>query len=372
METVVIAAAARAELRDRPEARAEEVVVRHVARHHPLLDDRRRAVLCEDVLAELTGLGPLQRWLATPGVTEVIVNAGTEIWVDRNGRPERVGSLAAGQIEGLIERIIAPLGLRLDRTSPIVDARLPDGARLCAVIPPISPDGTCCSIRRFRPQPFELFDFAEPAIGELLVELVAVRANLVISGPTSSGKTSLLNALASTVDRGERLVTIEDTAELHLAHPHVVRLEARRDRHEAVTPITIGDLVRTALRLRPDRLVVGEVRGGEAFDMVQALNTGHDGSMTTCHANSPLDALRRIESMVLVGSPSWPMAAVREQVHSAIDAVVQLGRTGDGRRRVVAIGEVVPPEALGTAGTGRVRPLVGQDRTIAAVERGRR
>ncbi len=363
---------ARRILRSSPGADERTLVERLLDARLPLLDPPGRASLAARVHAELTGLGALQAWLADPSVTEVIVNAGTELWVDRDGSPELVGRLPTGQLDTVIERIISPLGLRLDRSAPIVDARLADGSRLCAVVPPISPDGTCCSIRRFRPRRLRLDDFAPPPVADLLAELVDRRANIVVAGPTSSGKTSLLNVLAGSTDPGERLITIEDTAELDLDHPHVVRLEARRHRHEAVEAVTIGELVRTALRLRPDRLVVGEVRGGEASEMIQALNTGHDGSLTTCHANSPADALRRIESLVLIGAPGWPLAAVREQVHSALDVVVQLGRSADGRRSVAAVAEVAPVPALDAGAGERVRMLADGGRVVGAPQRWRR
>lgn len=335
--------AARAALHHQTHAEPDTVVERVLDDRLPLADPATRERLARRLRAELTGLGAFDEWLDDPRVSEVIVNAGSQLWVERDGALERVGELPSGQAEALIERIVSPLGLRLDRSTPIVDARLAQGARLCAVGPPVSPDGTCCSIRRFRPHHLRLDDFAAAPVADLLADLVEARVNLVVAGPTSSGKTSLLNVLAAQVDTGERMITIEDTAELRLEHPHVVRLEARRDTHEAVAAVTIGELVRAALRLRPDRIVVGEVRGGEALDMVQALNTGHDGSMTTCHANSPVDALRRLESMVLIGAPGWPLSAVREQVHSALDVVVQLGRSPQGERRVVAVAEVLPP-----------------------------
>ena len=338
--------AARRRLRTEPGIDVAGVVDCEISRRSPLLDPDGRDALRRTAMAELVGLGPLEHFLALPDVSEVMVNAGNELWIDRDGRPERVGEVAVGQLAGILERIIAPLGLRLDRTHPVVDARLPDGSRLCAVVPPLAPDGICCSIRRFRVRDLALDAMASPAVAALLAELVARRANMVISGATSTGKTTLLNALASHIAPGTRIVTIEDTAELRLAAEHVVRLEARVGDQYAAGGATVRDLVRAALRLRPDRLVVGEVRGAEALDMLQALNTGHDGSLTTCHANSAADALRRLDAMVLMAAPTWPATVAREQVHAALDVIVHLERDARGERRVASVAEVVPPESI--------------------------
>ncbi len=376
-ETAVLAPiveSARRQLRARAHGDTElaAMIERCVGQHVPLLDRLQRDELCRQARAELLGLGPLEPWLADPAVTEVMVNGGDEVWVERGGRIEWVDRLRDGQLAALVERIIAPLGLRLDRTSPIVDARLPDGSRLCAVAPPIALDGLCCSIRRFRRHHVGLEAFAAPPIVAVLRELVTARCNVVVSGATSAGKTTLLNALASCVPTGERIVTIEDTAELALATEHVLRLEGRPPDVEGAHPVGIRELVRTALRLRPDRLVIGEVRGPEALDMVQALNTGHDGSLTTCHANGALDAVRRIEAMVLMGAPGWPLVAVREQVHGSIDAVVHVERSADGRRRVAEIAELARPGEL-EGGRGRLRMVItaGADSAPADIERRR-
>ena len=344
VETVLQAAKAR--LRDEPALAVEQAVAVELGRRAPLLDSAAAEAVTREVLAELVGLGPIEPLLRDPAVTEVMVNRGTELWVDRDGSPERAGALEPGQLEALLERIIAPLGLRLDRSRPIVDARLPDGSRLCAVVPPLAADGPCCAIRRFRVRTVDLVAMAGPTATGVLERLVSDRANIVVSGATSSGKTTLLNALAGFIPAGERLVTIEDTAELRLDAPHVLRLEARPASEGGPAAIGVRELVRTALRLRPDRLIVGEVRGPEALDMIQALNTGHDGSLTTCHANGPLDALRRLEAMVLMAAPSWPPTIAREQVHASIDAIVHLQRGPGGRRRVDSIVEVAPPETL--------------------------
>ena len=255
------------------------------------------------VVARVEGLGPLEPLLADPDVTEVMVNAGRDVWVERSGRLEPAGvALADGQADQLIERIVAPLGLRIDRTAPIVDARLGDGSRVHAVVAPLAIDGTCLCIRRFAARAWPLAAFASDEVVALLGWAVEARCNVVVSGATSSGKTSLLNALAGAVPRRERIITIEDAAELRLPGDHVVRLESRPATAEGVGAVTTRQLLRAALRMRPDRLVVGEVRGAEALDMVQALNTGHDGSLATCHANSAVGRPRG-------GSSRWSWRA---------------------------------------------------------------
>ncbi|MEO5723539.1 MAG: ATPase, T2SS/T4P/T4SS family, partial [Ilumatobacteraceae bacterium] len=237
-----------------------------------------------DPVAEGAPLGGLERWLADPQITEVIFNRGTDVWVERDGRLHRVGAMRPQSVLTALEHILAPIGRRLDRSSPTVDARLPDGSRVCAAIPPVAIDGPTLAIRRFATRPVPLASFASPAVVELLQRLVEQRCNVVVSGATSSGKTTLLNALVGQVGAHERLITMEDVAELRLEHPHVVRLEARAATPDGVGQIVLAELLRTALRLRPDRLVIGEIRGGEAADLLQALNTGHDGSLATLHA----------------------------------------------------------------------------------------
>lgn len=332
----------------------------------PLLAGPQRLAVHTDVLARLTGLGALAPYLLDEAVTEVAVNGGREVWIDRGGPMEHVATLPAGEVDTLVERIIGPLGLRFDRASPIVDARLADGARLCAVMAPLAVDGTCVSIRRFALRHVTLDAFAQPAVAGLVADLVGRHSNLVVSGATSSGKTTLLNAIAGRLPAGERVITIEDTAELRLASPHVVRLEARRATADGVTAVTVSDLVRAALRLRPDRLVIGEVRGVEAVDLLQALNTGHDGSLATVHANHPHDAVRRIASLAAHGSPGHPLDAVVEQVRSCIDAVVHVARAADGRRRIVEVAEVEPPGS-----PGLVRVLAAADEVVAGPTRRR-
>jgi pilus assembly protein CpaF len=282
-----------------------------------------------------------------------MVNAGTQVWAERDGRLWRHGDLAPGEIDGIIERILRPLGRRLDRVSPVVDARLPDGSRVCAAVPPIAADGPCLSIRRFGARTLALGAFGPPQLVAVLDDALRSRCNILVSGPTSSGKTTLLNALLAALAPGERVVTIEDTTELQLATANTVRLEARDATADGLGGLSLADLLRAALRLRPDRLVVGEVRGGEAVTLLGALSTGHDGSLATVHANGPLDALRRLESMVLQGSPSWPLAAVRDLLHSSIDVIVHVVRGHDGRRAIAEIAEVAPAGSDGS----RVRVL---------------
>ena len=308
----------------------------------PLLGAGLRQRLVAGVLADVCGLGALEPLLADPEVTEIMVNGPGRVWVERGGRLARVPvDLDTPAIEHLIEKVVAPLGLRIDRSSPLVDARLPDGSRVNAVVPPLAVDGPCLTVRRFGAKAIPLAAFAPPEVADLLAAAVAGRRNVVVSGGTGAGKTTLLNALASCIPASERVITVEDAAELALPGEHVVRLEARPANAEGAGEVRIRDLVRNALRMRPDRIVVGEVRGPEALDMLQAMNTGHEGSLSTCHANSPDDALRRLETMVLMGEVALPLAAVRAQLEAALDLVVQVARRPDGSRRVVAVAEVL-------------------------------
>lgn len=294
------------------------------------------------------GFGPLERWLGDPDVTEVLVNAGRELWVERRptpgspmaGGPRFVGLVEPSVVDAVVERILAPVGRRLDRTTPIVDARLPDGSRVSAVIPPIAVDGTCLAVRRFHGSTVTLADFGPADVAEVLTRLVGERRNVLVSGPTSAGKTTLLGALTGLADPADRIVTLEDTAELQVRAPHVLRLETRPGNADGLTAVGMTDLLRAALRLRPDRIVVGEIRGDEAVDLVQALNTGHDGSLATLHANAADDALARLASLVVRAAPGWSLPAVREQVHRSIDAVVHVTRDPDGRRRVTEVVDV--------------------------------
>jgi pilus assembly protein CpaF len=309
----------------------------------PLLSPARFERLLRELTDEVSGLGPLEPLLADPDVSEVMLNGPGRAYVERAGRLEEVAlDLDAGAIVRLVERVVAPLGLRLDRASPMVDARLADGSRLHALIPPLALDGPCVTIRRFRTRPIELDAFGVSGVAAAFLRWSVVAGwNLLVAGGTSAGKTTLLNTLSAAIPGAERVVTIEETAELRLAQPHVVRLEARPPNTEGVGAVSVRDLVRTALRMRPDRVVVGEVRGGEALDMLQALNTGHDGSLSTVHANGPVDVLPRLETLVLMAGLGLPLRAVRSQIGAAVDAIVHVARRAGGGRRVEAIAEIV-------------------------------
>ncbi len=319
-----------------------------VDREAAALPDDARAALCERVLALAGGLGPLEPLLADPAVDEVMVNGCGAVYVERHGKVERTAAAfgSDGDLMHAIERILAPLGRRVDEASPLCDARLADGSRVNVVVPPLSLGGPCLTIRRFRREGFSLRDLTangtfSAAAAERLAVAVAGRSSILVSGGTGTGKTTTLNALSGAIPAGERIVTIEDAAELSLRQEHVVRLEARPPNLEGKGEVTIRQLVRNALRMRPDRIIVGEVRGPEALDLLQALNTGHDGSLSTVHANSPEDALRRLETLALMAGVGLPHAAVREQVASAVDLVVHQVRRRDGTRAVTSLCEVV-------------------------------
>ena len=324
-------------------------VVREVA---PLLGAAPLDAALTSLDARIAGLGPLDPLLAEAEVSEVMVNGDGSVWVERHGRLETVDlRLDHATTLAIVERIVGPLGLHVDRASPMVDARLPDGSRVNAVVSPLAVDGPCLTIRRFGARQVPLDEVCGPGVAELLTWAVRARMNVVVCGGAGAGKTTLLNALASEIPTHERIVTVEDTAELRLPHPHVVRLEARPGNAEGVGEVTIRDLVRNALRMRPDRIVVGEARGGEALDLLQAMLTGHDGSLATCHANDPVAALRRLETLVLLGDVGLPLAAVREQVAAAVDLVVHIARRPDGGRAVRSVAEVdlrAGPDTLGT------------------------
>jgi pilus assembly protein CpaF len=328
----------------------------------PLLPSDAVNDVLDDLVDAVGGLGPIEPLLADESVTEVMVNGPNTVWVERGGRLERVPcDIDGATILRIVERVVAPLGLRLDRSSPLVDARLPDGSRLHAVLPPLAPDGPCVTIRRFPERAMSLEQFGLDAVAvDAVTALVRAGWNLVISGATSSGKTTCCNALARAIDGDERIITIEETAELRLDQPHVVRLEAHPANAEGAGGVDVRTLVRAALRMRPDRLIVGEVRGGEALDMLQACNTGHDGSLSTVHANSPADAIARLETLVLYAGVPLPLAAVRAQLTSAIDAVIQVARARHGQRVITSVSEVRgvdsprPREILGEGGDGLV------------------
>ncbi len=324
-----------------------------------LLGTADRAALVARIVRDTVGLGPLEDLLSDPAVEEVMVNGPDDVYVERAGRIEAVDTRFADEEElrNAIERILAPLGRRIDELSPMVDARLADGSRVNVVIPPLAVDGPALSIRRFgaqRPGPAELVELGtlSAAQRELLSDAVRARRSVLISGGTGSGKTTLLNALSSFIDCGERIVTIEDAAELRLQQRHVVRLESRPASVEGKGEVTVRDLLRNALRMRPDRIVIGEVRGAEALDLLTALNTGHDGALSTVHANSAADALSRLETLALMAGVGLPHEAIAEQVQRGIDLVVHLERRSDGSRRVAEIAEV-----LRAAGVTAVRSL---------------
>lgn len=351
----------------------DQLVERAARRLVPLSTVAEQRQIVAESVARMSGLGELDRLVNDPTIDEVLVN-DDQIWIDRNGRLSRVGSLSSLTVEHIIERILAPIGRRVDRSSPIVDARLADGSRVCAVVPPLSVNGPALSIRRFATSARPLRDFTDKRGATLCTEIVGARANVVVSGATSSGKTSLLAALVAVADPDERVVILEDTAELPCDAPHLVRLEARPASVEGLPPISLDDLVRTALRLRPDRLVVGEVRSTEVLALTQAMNTGHDGSFSTCHANSAVDALFRLESLVLQAAPQWPLAAIRRQLARSIDVVIHVARHG-GRRVVDTIAEVVDDELTETTPRLRTLATVTADGSLIIhddLERGRR
>lgn len=316
-----------------------------------VLSRPERARIFEQIVAEILGLGPIQKLMEDDNVTEVMVNGPRSIYVEKSGKIHRVPMEFESDehVKRIIDRIVAPLGRRIDESSPYVDARLPDGSRVNAIIPPISLTGPVITIRKFSRNPItidQLYEFGSisPEAMRFLEACVMSRLNLVISGGTGSGKTTLLNILSSYIPSDERIITIENAAELQLRQDHVITLESRPPNIEGRGQITIRQLVVNALRMRPDRIIVGEVRAGETLDMLQAMNTGHEGSMTTLHANSPRDAISRMETMTLMAGMELPVRAIREQISSAVDLVVHQTRMRDGSRKVVNISEVVGME----------------------------
>jgi pilus assembly protein CpaF len=310
-----------------------------------------KARLVDEISADVIGYGPITPLLEDPEISEIMCNNTAGVWVERRGLLEETEVAFADDValRRVIDRIVAAIGRRVDESSPMVDARLPDGSRVNAVIPPLAVDGPSLTIRKFSKLVLQSDDYirsgaATPALMEFLATCVAAKLNILVSGGTGTGKTTLLNVLSNFIPEGERIVTIEDAVELRLARRHVVRLESRPENIEGRGEVTIRDLVRNALRMRPDRIVVGECRGGEALDMLQAMNTGHEGSLGTLHANTPRDALSRMETMVLMAGLDLPVRAIREQIASAIDMVVHISRLRDGSRRITSVSEVTGME----------------------------
>jgi pilus assembly protein CpaF len=315
------------------------------------LSAQEKALVIRQIGDTVLGLGPLEPFVRDPDVTEVMVNDSATIYVERAGKLYWTGAkfLDEQQLRRTIDKIVARVGRRVDESSPYVDARLPDGSRVNAIIPPLSIDGPVLTIRKFAADPFEADDLVSfgtmtPQSAEFLQACVSGRINILVSGGTGAGKTTTLNVLSSFLPSDERIITIEDAAELRLQQPHVVRLEARPPNIEGRGEVTIRDLVRNALRMRPDRIVVGEVRGGEALDMLQAMNTGHDGSISTIHANSPRDVLSRLETMTLMAGMDLGVRAIREQISAAINVIIHQARLKDGTRRLTHVTEVVGME----------------------------
>jgi pilus assembly protein CpaF len=332
---------------DRVRRTLEETFLSVLESEGIVLGRTERHRLFEAIVAEILGYGPIEPLLKDNTVTEIMVNGPKQVWVERNGKLEKTAIEFDDDdhVMRIIDRIVSPLGRRIDESSPMVDARLPDGSRINAVIPPISLVGPCLTIRKFSRDPLTVDDLIRfgtmtPEIAQFLKACVNARMNIVVSGGTGSGKTTLLNVLSSFIPSDERIVTIENAAELQLRQEHVVTLESRPPNIEGKGEVTIRDLVINALRMRPDRIVVGECRGGEALDMLQAMNTGHDGSMTTVHSNSPRDTLHRLETMVLMAGMDLPVRAIREQIASALDLIIHMARLKDGSRKIVAITEV--------------------------------
>jgi pilus assembly protein CpaF len=332
-------------LRPRVLAALRRIVRKLDSRIRPEVD---RDVLIGELVDEALGLGPLEQFLADREVNEIMVIDSDTIYLETAGRLVRADARFTDdeRVRAVIERIVTPMGRRIDESCPLVDARLKDGSRVNAIIRPLALRGSCVTIRKFARNPLTLEKLIElqtltPAISRLLVRSVIARKNVLISGGTGSGKSTLLNILSAAIPAGERIVTIEDAAELQLRQPHVVSLETRPANMEGKGEYTIRDLVRNALRMRPDRIVVGECRGGEALDMLQAMNTGHEGSLTTTHANSPSEALARLETLALMAGVDLPSRSIREQIASAVHLIVQVARLADGTRKITAVSELV-------------------------------
>ncbi|APR04583.1 CpaF family protein [Thauera chlorobenzoica] len=327
------------------------MVERLLTEENIVVNTAERRDLVRDIQHEMLGLGPIEPLLADPTVSDILINGSQQVYVERHGKLEltNIAFSDDDHLMKIIDKIVSRVGRRIDESSPMVDARLPDGSRVNAIIPPLALDGPSVSIRRFAAIPLtmdRLLDYKSltPAMSQLLADLVQAKVNILISGGTGSGKTTLLNILSAYIPTNERIVTIEDAAELQLQQPHVVRLETRPPNIEGKGEVTQRALVRNALRMRPDRIILGETRGGEAFDVLQAMNTGHEGSMTTVHANSPRDALGRMENMLGMAGVNLPQKVARAQIASAIGVIVQVNRLTDGKRKVVSIQEITGME----------------------------
>ncbi len=328
-----------------------DIVQEMLKENNQALNAAERRQLVEDILDELLGLGPLEPLLKDPTISDIMVNSATKVFVERRGRIEEVGTRFASDAHLLriIGKIVSNVGRRVDESSPMVDARLPDGSRVNAIIPPLALDGPCVSIRKFPPSQTSLdklvgYGSMTADCATMLKAVVGSRRNVIVSGGTGSGKTTMLNALSASIGEHERVVTIEDSAELQLQQSHVVRLETRPPNIEGRGEVNQRDLVKNALRMRPDRVILGEIRSGEAFDMLQAMNTGHDGSMTTLHANTPRDALSRLEQMIGMSGIDISPKSARAQIASAVQVVLQLERLQDGSRRVTSVAEITGME----------------------------
>jgi len=323
------------------------IVMKHIEQESLNMTTNQKKKIKEELLDEIIGFGPITSLLADKSVTEIMVNGPNHVYIERDGKLVLTDAKFKNDnhVMHVIKRIVAPIGRRIDESSPMVDARLPNGSRVNAIIPPLAIDGPSITIRKFAEDPFKVEDLINfgtlsSKMAELLKYCVEGRLNIVVSGGTGSGKTTTLNVLSSFIPESERIVTIEDAAELQLSQIHVVRLETRPSNIEGKGEISIRDLVKNSLRMRPDRIIIGEVRSGETLDMLQAMNTGHDGSLTTGHANSPRDMLARLETMVLMSGMNLPIKAIRDQTASAIDLIIQQSRLMDGSRRITHITEV--------------------------------
>lgn len=326
---------------------AREELIRIIDAEQVPLSGEERSRLVQDVADDVLGYGPLQRLLDDPAVTEIMVNRMDQIYVERHGKLTLTESRFSSEdhLRKVIERIVSKVGRRIDESSPLVDARLEDGSRVNAVIPPLAVGGSSLTIRKFSKVPLTVRNLIEfgtltPEMAELLNACVKAKLNIIVSGGTGTGKTTLLNVLSSFLPHDERIVTIEDAVELQIQQQHVVRLESRPSNTEGKGEVTIRELLRNSLRMRPDRIVVGEVRGGESLDMLQAMNTGHDGSLSTVHSNSPRDAVARLETLVLMAGMDLPLRAIREQIASAVNLIIQISRLRDGTRRITHVTEV--------------------------------